>query len=89
MFFPWDFGHFLKFCESLRVNFVEAEWFSNFILFCIIMAGVMVGIIVGYPQMADDPSANSVDTIISFIFLLEVIVKMVSEGEAVSYSIYG
>lgn len=44
------------------------------------MAGVMVGIIVGYPQMTDDPTANGVDAIISWIFLLEVVVKMIAEG---------
>mmetsp|Transcript_45488 Transcript_45488/g.125610 ORF Transcript_45488/g.125610 Transcript_45488/m.125610 type:complete len:271 (-) Transcript_45488:1883-2695(-) len=72
---------YLKFCDVLRVNFAEAEWFSNFILFCIITAGVMVGIMVGYPNMAENPTANALDNLVSFIFLCEVVIKTIGEGK--------
>jgi Ca2+-binding EF-hand superfamily protein/ABC-type multidrug transport system fused ATPase/permease subunit len=59
------------------------DWFSNFILFCIIVAGVMVGIMT-YKVMETNVAVVCVDEIISTIFALEVVLKMVAEGFAPS-----
>ena len=57
------------------------EWFSTFILACIIVAGVMVGVMT-YSTMETVIGVVCIDEIISTIFALEVVLKMLAEGFA-------
>ena len=58
----------------------QAKWFSNFILLAIVVAGAMVGIMLGYEQMEDNVTCNLIDQIISDIFIAEVVLKICAEG---------
>ncbi|MFT4969633.1 MAG: voltage-gated sodium channel [Chitinophagales bacterium] len=62
----------------------EANWFQAFIIFIILLAGVVVGIqtydISGYLKESWKPTLDALDLIILFIFTIEVVVKMFAEG---------
>jgi len=53
--------------------------FIAFVSFCILLAGIVVGIQT-YDSMAEDPILNAIDIFILSVFSLEVIVKIISEG---------
>ncbi len=57
------------------------ERFGSFVLFCIIIAGVLVGIQT-YPGMEEDDGVKGVDAFILYVFTVETALKMMSEGLA-------
>jgi len=61
--------------EALR----DAESFGYFIITCIVIAGVLVGVQT-YPVMADNPVLSYMDTAILYVFCLEILVKFVAES---------
>ena len=65
------------FCRTIA----ESRWFNNFILIVILGAGVVVGIETYGEQVSHlKPLLWTLDQIILFIFLVEVIIKMTAEG---------
>ncbi len=66
---------------ALAQKVAEAAWFQNFITFVIILAGVLVGIET-YPSMVESYGTflHTLDAIVLWIFVFEVVVKMVAEG---------
>ena len=67
-----------SFCKTIT----NSQWFPNFILFVIIGAGVLVGMET-YPNMVTKYGAilHVLDKLIVGIFVLEVIIKILSEGD--------
>lgn len=66
------------FCRKIA----ESPWFNNFILAVILLAGVVVGVQTYGEQVADYKNLLwTLDQIILFIFLVEVIIKMTAEGD--------
>ena len=62
-------------------NIAESPWFNNFILLVILAAGVVVGIQTYGEQVAEYKELLwTLDQIILFIFLIEIIIKMTAEG---------
>ncbi len=66
--------------ETLK-NTAEAAWFQNFITAVIIVAGVLVGAGT-YPSVMESygPTIDILDTIVLWIFVVEIVVKMGAEG---------
>lgn len=62
-------------------NIAEANWFSSFITFVILLAGVVVGMET-YPSLIKEYGAglHLLNDIILWIFVLEVLIKMGAEG---------
>lgn len=54
-------------------------WFGNFVMVCIAMAGILVGLQT-YPYFESNPVLNMMDTIILAVFTFEILVKVVAEG---------
>lgn len=77
----WKRAYLVK-SELLKTEIVQAQWFQNFIIVCICLAGLLVGLMVGYTTYEDLLVLKIFDQIISVIFLFEVLVKMGSEGFA-------
>ncbi|MCB0510602.1 MAG: ion transporter [Chitinophagales bacterium] len=69
------------FCKKLA----EASWFQGFIIFIILLAGVVVGIqtyeVSGTLKESWLPTLHLLDLIILAIFTVEVVVKMLAEGK--------
>lgn len=63
----------------------ESNWFQSFIIFVILVAGVIVGIqtyeISGQLKESWKPTLDALDLIILAIFTIEVIVKVLAEGK--------
>ena len=63
----------------------EANWFQGFIIFIILLAGVVVGIqtyeISGSLKESWKPTLHFLDLLILFIFTVEVVIKMLAEGK--------
>ena len=59
----------------------DAPWFSHFIIGVILLAGVLVGVET-YPELAEEHHGllHGLDVAILSIFVLEIVVKMGSEG---------
>ncbi|CAM9120522.1 unnamed protein product, partial [Ectocarpus fasciculatus] len=57
----------------------KSAWFGNFVMFCIVMAGLLVGLQT-YPAFETHPALLIMDEIILYVFTLEVVVKVVGEG---------
>ena len=68
----------VSFCKKLA----EAKWFQNAITFAIIIAGILVGIAT-YTEFAEKHHVilELLNKIVLWIFVLEVVVKMVAEGK--------
>ncbi|QDG52424.1 ion transporter [Persicimonas caeni] len=66
--------------EKLQ-EIAEAKWFTNFITFVIILAGVVVGMET-YPSVVEayETELHILNEIILWIFVAEVVVKMGAEG---------
>ncbi|GMH73103.1 hypothetical protein TrST_g10235 [Triparma strigata] len=62
-------------------NFAYGDNFGGFVLFCIVIAGVLVGMQT-YPGVETDDNVNLVDSIILYIFTAEAGLKILSEGWA-------
>ena len=56
-------------------------WFDGFVLVCICMAGVLVGVQT-YEGMEEDSTVKALDNFILVIFTLECLLKIFSEGTA-------
>jgi voltage-gated sodium channel len=56
-----------------------AEWFNQFIIGCICVAGLLVGITT-YNEFSDDPVVSGIDTTILGIFTAECVLKIIAEG---------
>jgi voltage-gated sodium channel len=59
----------------------KTDWFNNFIIFVIILAGVVVGMET-YPSMLDEygSTLHVLNELILWIFVAEVVIKMVAES---------
>jgi len=62
-------------------DIATAAWFSNFILFCIMVAGALVGLQT-YPGYEDNKVIADIDTMILIAFTLECSLKILGEGMA-------
>ncbi|MCH8569282.1 MAG: ion transporter [Balneolales bacterium] len=68
---------FAAYCKKIT----ETSWFNNFILFVILLAGVVVGIQTYGEEVAEYKTLLFwVDQAILFIFLVEIFMKMAAEG---------
>lgn len=66
---------FCKLCDTVA----QSSYFGNYILACIIAAGVLVGLQT-YPQYNSTPSVNMTNNVILISFTLEVVLKIFGEG---------
>ena len=67
---------------ALRLSFVvRSQWFNGFVILCICLAGVLVGVQT-YPSFENDPNLDTIDLCILGVFLLESILKILAEGMA-------
>ena len=74
-------GFFLMLVVALLKKTAEAAWFTNFITIIIIVAGVLVGLETYKSITAEYGTILHVlDQIVLYIFVLEIIIKMGSEG---------
>ena len=64
-------------CNEIAIS----SWFSNFILFCIIVAGALVGMQT-YPEYEDNQTIADIDMLILVAFTLECTLKILGEGMA-------
>ncbi len=63
-------------------NVAEAKWFQSFIIGVIIAAGILVGIQTYKDfSLRHESIINLLDTIILWIFVVEIVVKMLAEGK--------
>ena len=69
------FLHLAALCK----RFVHHPAFVNYMLLCIITAGLLVGLQT-YPEYADNDAVQGLDTLILVSFWLEVCLKIVAEG---------
>jgi len=60
---------------------VTGGLFGGFILLCIILAGILVGL-QSYNELANNPTLAILDWFVLIMFTVEVILKMLSEGFA-------
>ena len=67
----------VKICKRIA----EAQWFTNFILGVIVLAGVVVGMQT-YKEFEADNHAllSTLDTVILWIFVLEAAIKIIAKG---------
>ena len=65
-------------------SIADARWFQNFIIFAILAAGVLVGIQTyeaSSPAVRNlAPTLNLLDSIVLWIFVVEIVIKMGAEG---------
>ncbi|MBJ96322.1 MAG: potassium transporter [Rickettsiales bacterium] len=64
---------------AILQKIANSDLFNNFIIGIIIAAGVVVGIQT-YPELRNDPTLSLLDSIILWIFVAEVLIKMGSQG---------
>jgi len=62
-------------------DIATASWFSNFILFCIVVAGALVGMQT-YPEYENNKTIAQIDMFILIAFTLECALKILGEGMA-------
>lgn len=70
--------YYLLLCRGAQ-SIVASQIFSNYILICIIVAGLLVGVQT-YPQFEDVSVINWIDDGILISFSLELLLKLFSEG---------
>ncbi len=60
----------------------ESKWFGNFVTIAILVAGVLVGMAT-YPEFSEKHESilNLLNKIVLYIFIVEIVVKMVAEGK--------
>ncbi len=77
--FACDWRHAVLLCRALsREDGALADYFTAFIISCILVAGVLVGLQT-YPSLAEAPAVLGVDALILAIFVVECGVKIVAE----------
>jgi len=59
---------------------VQNDVFNHFILVCIVIAGALVGIATYYGEEDDTSTMDMIDTVIFWVFWVELLVKFMSEG---------
>jgi hypothetical protein len=65
---------------SVRCNMlVNTDIFNQFVLLCIILAGVLVGVQT-YDAFENDTTCDVLNQFVLYIFLLECVLKIVAEG---------
>ena len=67
---------------NLNQRICENEYFNNWIIFCIILAGALVGVQT-YEGMDKDPVVMALDMIILVFFAAECVFKIFAEGVAI------
>jgi len=67
---------------NLNQRICENEYFNNWIIFCIILAGALVGVQT-YEGMDEDPAVLALDMIILVFFAAECVFKIFAEGVAI------
>jgi len=65
--------------STAAFRLVQSEMFSNYIFFCIVVAGFLVGLQT-YPDMDTNVYIDFIDTIILYTFAAEIILKLLQEG---------
>lgn len=67
----------VKLCKSIA----DAKWFQNFVTIAILVAGVLVGIAT-YPEFSakHESTLEILNRIILVIFIVEILVKLIAEG---------
>ncbi len=67
---------------QLCKKIAEAKWFQNFITLVILIAGILVGIAT-YPEFSERHHSilEALNKIVLWIFVAEVVIKMVAEGK--------
>jgi voltage-gated sodium channel len=78
---------YLMICTVLDL-LVNSTFFNNWILFCIIVAGLLVGIQT-YPGFEENKLIMQIDLIVLVSFTAEVVFKVLSEGLAPHYYFIG
>ena len=68
----------VKICKGIA----DSQWFTNFILGIIVLAGVVVGMQT-YKEFETENHAllSTLDTVILWIFVLEAVIKIISKGK--------
>lgn len=66
--------NFIELCKKISIS----KYFENFITFVIILAGILIGIQTN-PQLRDSPIINMLDQLILWIFVVEIIIKLLSD----------
>ncbi len=64
---------------ALLKKIAESPLFNNFIIGVILVAGIVVGIQT-YPSMRSDSTLSMLDSVILWIFVAEILIKMGAEG---------
>ncbi|GMH96535.1 hypothetical protein TrST_g12611 [Triparma strigata] len=67
---------------NLNQRICENAYFNNFIIFCIVLAGALVGVQT-YDGMDDDPVVLALDFVILVFFSAECVFKIFAEGMAI------
>ena len=78
--YKFPFRNYLIFCNFCDW-FLLTPIFSNYMLFMIILAGLLVGLTT-YPSIANNPRVAAVDAAVFYSFLIELCLKIISEGMA-------
>ena len=60
-------------------NVASSNWFANYILICILLAGALVGVQT-YPAYENNVTIYWMDVLILWSFTLEVVLKIIGEG---------
>ena len=63
----------------MSAKVANSTWFGNFVMLCIVIAGILVGLQT-YPSFETDPVMLGMDQAILYVFCLEVVVKIIGEG---------
>lgn len=69
---------YLIFCNFMSI-IVNSTILSNWIFFCIILAGILVGVQT-YPGMDTNPIVMTLDTIVLYSFAIEIVMKIFADG---------
>jgi len=76
----WAFSQlYMKLVAIPARHLTESEWFNNFVIICILVAGINVGVQT-YEGMEEDPVAIGCDAFVLVVFTIECIMKMFAEG---------
>lgn len=81
---PSNYSGFLRqyiVCSLRTLELVQSDGFNGFVIGCICLAGVLVGIQT-YPEFEADPTLDTIDLFILGVFLTESVLKIVAEGAA-------
>ena len=66
-------------CCNIASGIVKSAFFSNYMFFCIVLAGVLIGLET-YPQFNENLAVTVLDEVVLYSFLTEVVLKILNEG---------